>query len=420
MSYSKIILYKENADKEQFVIIYYKHANNALRHRTGVSVNTRNWDKKVTIVKPTDTSYKNKNEVIKNSHDLVEQIISDFVIENGIKPTSEYVKKELKLGRKLKKEKIEADIIECYDEFLGAKRIEFSSPDRSISSLKDYTSTKNALLDYIKVNGTVSLNNLNNQIWLSQFNTFLSKTRKEIIGYKFKTSAQNDKTRSKRFSVLKEFGKWLVKNKFLTTIETLNEFRIKPIKIKYYALSLEELKKIQNFRFINANYQKAIDILIVACHCGVRFSDAIRINKNRITNYEDTEILKMLSQKSKEKFEVPLTKKVKEILVKYDYNLNLMAGQKVNKYIHEALELVDGFKEEYEYGTEGDAKPIYKLVTFHTGRRTFITNLVNNNISLNAIMKMTGHKKISTLQGYINPDYPLMIENVKIFNDLQL
>jgi hypothetical protein len=310
MSYSKIILYKENADKEQFVIIYYKHANNALRHRTGVSVNTRNWDKKVTIVKPTDTSYKNKNEVIKNSHDLVEQIISDFVIENGIKPTSEYVKKELKLGRKLKKEKIEADIIECYDEFLGAKRIEFSSPDRSISSLKDYTSTKNALLDYIKVNGTVSLNNLNNQIWLSQFNTFLSKTRKEIIGYKFKTSAQNDKTRSKRFSVLKEFGKWLVKNKFLTTIETLNEFRIKPIKIKYYALSLEELKKIQNFRFINANYQKAIDILIVACHCGVRFSDAIRINKNRITNYEDTEILKMLSQKSKEKFEVPLTDKV--------------------------------------------------------------------------------------------------------------
>jgi integrase len=284
--------------------------------------------------------------------------------------------------------------------------------------LKDYTSTKNALLDYIKVNGTVSLNNLNNQIWLSQFNTFLSKTRKEIIGYKFKTSAQNDKTRSKRFSVLKEFGKWLVKNKFLTTIETLNEFRIKPIKIKYYALSLEELKKIQNFRFINANYQKAIDILIVACHCGVRFSDAIRINKNRITNYEDTEILKMISQKSKEKFEVPLTKKVKEILVKYDYNLNLMAGQKVNKYIHEALELVDGFKEEYEYGTEGDAKPIYKLVTFHTGRRTFITNLVNNNISLNAIMKMTGHKKISTLQGYINPDYPLMIENVKIFNDL--
>jgi integrase len=418
MSYSKIILYKENADKEQFVIIYYKHADNALRHRTGVSVNLKNWDKRVNIVKPTDTSHKNKNEVIKNSHDLVEQIISDFVIENGIKPTSEYVKKELKLGKKLKKEKIDADIIECYDEFLGAKRIEFSSPDRSISSLKDYTSTKNALLDYIKVNGTVSLNNLNNQIWLSQFNTFLSKTRKEIIGYKFKTSAQNDKTRSKRFSVLKEFGKWLVKNKFLTTIETLNEFRIKPIKIKYYALSLEELKKIQNFRFINANYQKAIDILIVACHCGVRFSDAIRINKNRITNYEDTEILKMISQKSKEKFEVPLTKKVKEILVKYDYNLNLMAGQKVNKYIHEALELVDGFKEEYEYGTEGDAKPIYKLVTFHTGRRTFITNLVNNNISLNAIMKMTGHKKISTLQGYINPDYPLMIENVKIFNDL--
>jgi hypothetical protein len=33
-------------------------------------------------------------------------------------------------------------------------------------------------------------------------------------------------------------------------------------------------------------------------------------------------------------------------------------------------------------------------------------------------MKMTGHKKISTLQEYINPDYELITENIKVFNDL--
>ena len=72
----------------------------------------------------------------------------------------------------------------------------------------------------------------------------------------------------------------------------------------------------------------------------------------------------------------------------------------------------------HPFGNDGDSKPIYEQITFHTARRTFITNLVNANISLNAIMKMTGHKKITTLQEYINSDYQLIKENIKIFNEI--
>lgn len=416
--YSKVSLYKENANKEKFVVVYYRHDGNALRRRTGITVQVKNWDKKTSNVKQADENYKKKNNTISDSLELIEQIITEYLEEYGIKPTSEYVKNELKLGRKLKKEKAEAAVIDCYADFLNYKRLEFSTPERSITSLKDYVSTQNALIDYTQLVGTINPINLNNRTWLNQFNSFLAAIRKDIPNYKFITSAQGEKTRAKRFSVLKEFGKWLVENKYLNSYEVLREYKIKVKKSKYYALSLEEIKEIQDFIFEKKTHQNAIDMFIVACHTGVRISDVGLIGKSKITQFGSTKMLRMDAFKTKERFEVPLTEKVIEILEKHNYKLSLMADAKVNHYIHEALEKIETFKKEYEYGANADAKPLFKLITFHTGRRTFITNLVNSNISINAIMKMTGHKKISTLQEYINPDYPLLIENVKIFNDL--
>jgi integrase len=418
MPYSTLNLYKENANKEKFVIVYYRHGGNPIRHRTGVTVNSKNWDKKVGKVKPADESFETKNQIIKNSHDLVEQIVNQFILQNGIKPTCDFVKKEIQSGRKLLKEKIEANIIECFNDFLAQKRIEFASPERSAASLKDYVSTRNALIDYSQVVGTISPNSLNNVVWLNQFNRFLASPRKHIKGYKYMTGVQNDKTRDKRFSVLRTFSTWLIENNYLSSAKNLLSYDIKVQRKKYYALSLTEIKTLQIYKFENVTYQKAIDLFIVACHTGVRIGDVSRINRARIHKHNETEILIMNNQKTKEQIEVPLTEKANEIIKKYDYNLRLMTDQKVNFYLHEALQNFECFKEDYEYGVDGDTKPKYKLITFHTGRRTFITNLVNNNINLNAIMKMTGHRKISTLQQYINPDYELIIDNVKIFNDL--
>jgi len=418
MPYSTINLYKENANKEKFVIIYYRHSGNPLRYRTGVTVNLKNWDRKVGKVKSSDESFESKNQIIRNSNELVEQIVNEFIIQNGVKPTSDFVKNEIQSGRKLRKEKIEANIIECFNDFLSQKRIEFASPERSKSSLKDYISTQNALIDYAKATGTINPNSLNNRVWLDQFNRFLASPRKPIKGYKYITSIQNDKTREKRFGILRTFSTWLIENGYLNSAKALLAYDIKVQRKKYYALSLPEIKALQNYKFESVVHQKVIDLFIIACHTGVRISDIARINKTRIHKNDEGEILIMNNQKTKETIEVPLTKKASEIIKKYNYNLKLMVDQKVNLYLHEALQNIECFNEEYEYGVEGDAKQKYKLITFHSGRRTFITNLVNNNINLNAVMKMTGHKKISTLQQYINPDYKLIVDHVKIFNEL--
>lgn len=418
MAYSSVKLYKKNKENKSFVIIYYRHDGAAIRQRTGVAVLQKNFDNKASKIKPSEPSYESYNEIVSNAHKLMEEIIVEFIKENGVKPTSEFVKTQLKTDRKIKKETLEANLLGCYQDFLNYKKIQFTSPEKSITSLRDYKSTQNALIDYSQIIGSCQPLDLKNKLWLEKFNNFLASPRPKIKGYKFKTSTQNDKTRSKRFGVLKNFGEWLIEEKFLNDIDALKKFKVKVQTKSYFTLNLENLKSIQEHKFESQPQQKAIDMFLVACHTGVRFGDIIRISKARIKKHNDTTILTLNNQKTKERIDVPLSKKVLEILEKYDYNLKLMSSQKTNHYIHNALKNIDVFLEDYEYGIEGDTLPKYKLVTFHTGRRTFITNLVNNNVNLNAIMKMTGHKKISTLQQYINPDYDLIMDNIKIFNDL--
>ena len=52
-------------------------------------------------------------------------------------------------------------------------------------------------------------------------------------------------------------------------------------------------------------------------------------------------------------------------------------------------------------GNKSIYKPRYELVSSHTGRRTFATLLAEKGISLEDIASATGHKNISTLQGYV-------------------
>jgi len=50
-------------------------------------------------------------------------------------------------------------------------------------------------------------------------------------------------------------------------------------------------------------------------------------------------------------------------------------------------------------------KPIYELVTLHTARRTFATNMHSLEVlSVNELMSLTGHESESALKTYLNID----------------
>ena len=418
MAHARITPYKLNSKNERHLIVYYQHQGTPVRHRTGVTVKDNLFNRKTQLVRSTDPEHSRKNKILKAQLSAIEETIDEFFSENNLLPSSAYVTEKIKSGLTQKREKLEADTVEIYHEFHSEKREEFLSSDKSKASLKDYGSTLSALRDFTKVNGKIRPRNLNDKLWLTRYNNFLASERPTVAGYKFITSPQNDKTRNKRFGTLKTFGNWLVERKYLKSTDVLKQFTVEVVKKPFLTLSLEEISHIQNRTFRSVPEQKAIDMFIVACHTGVRYSDVIRIRKSLVKGGGKEKFLEMSNHKTKEEIVVPLTRKVISILRKYDYNLHQMSDQKVNHYLHKALSSIPEFQEEQVSDVEGNTQPKYKLTTFHTGRRTFITNLVNKSVSVNAIMKMTGHKKIETLQKYINPNYQQIMDNVAIFENL--
>lgn len=417
MAFTAVVLYRTKTNTEKQLVIYYKNRT-ALRHSTFVSVKEKDFDKRAGRIKSSDSEHEIKNEIINRVQIVVEDLIVQYIAENGVKPDGAYIRKQLKLESDAVKMKSESELQDYYLQFLQEKTIFFDNPERSAQSLKDYRSTYNALLDYQRVVNSIPLNALVNKSWLEAFNQFLAKERPKIKDYTFLTDKQSSKTRHKRFICLKNFGNWLVMNGYLPQVDVLTKYKVRVEDNVHYALTLDEMKQLQVYPFERLTHQRAVDVFLFACHTGLRISDIFQVKKSMIKEKSGKFIMELKSQKTRERAEVPLSRFAVHILQKYAYNLKLYSAVKLNKYLHEALQALPVFNEYYVYGPKNEDAPKYEIITLHTGRRTFITNLVNNNINLNAIMKMTGHKKISTLQEYINPDYELIAENIQIFNAL--
>ncbi|RLC55008.1 MAG: site-specific integrase, partial [Chloroflexi bacterium] len=55
-----------------------------------------------------------------------------------------------------------------------------------------------------------------------------------------------------------------------------------------------------------------------------------------------------------------------------------------------------------------------KGATSHSGRRTFITNLANRGINAKILMRLAGHKHMSTTQRYIEVNDQMLKEAVEL------
>jgi hypothetical protein len=90
---------------------------------------------------------------------------------------------------------------------------------------------------------------------------------------------------------------------------------------------------------------------------------------------------------------------------------------KPNEDIKDALKFTELFNEPttiIDKNTETE-KLKYECISMHKGRDSFITNLVDHT-PLNTLMKYTGHSKLSTLQGYIDPNREIDTSLLQVFN----
>ena len=168
-------------------------------------------------------------------------------------------------------------------------------------------------------------------------------------------------------------------------------------------LNEEELNKIYKLDLRkNKRLERVRDLFMVECNTGVRYNDLMNISKENILK----ESIKIKVSKTGQTLNTLLLPITEKILKKYNYNLPKISNVNYNLYIKEVGELA-GINETITKDTRKSGKAIsfkrkkYELITTHTARRSFATNLYKRGYSPVQIMSITGHKKESTFLTYI-------------------
>ena len=169
-------------------------------------------------------------------------------------------------------------------------------------------------------------------------------------------------------------------------------------------LNETELQQLKNFDFKEFPYLDRVrDWFLLLAWTGSRFSDLDKIGKSDIKN----NMVTYRQKKTNTSVTIPLHPVVKEILQKYNYIMpESISNQKFNDYIKDACKLakidsIESFTRTVGGKLITDTKPKYELVSSHTCRRSFCTNMYLRGLDSLMIRSISGHKTEKSFLKYI-------------------
>lgn len=150
-------------------------------------------------------------------------------------------------------------------------------------------------------------------------------------------------------------------------------------------------------------------LFLLSCFTGLRFSDVLRLSKGSIQNDHIVLRASKTDKKSTKTLFIPLLNETKKILenINYDIDKIKLTNQSANRALTELLKQagIDSKIKEYSYSLNGERterdKYKHEVVTFHSGRDTFITNCLIANCEIMTVMSWSGHAKFDTFKKYV-------------------
>jgi len=181
---------------------------------------------------------------------------------------------------------------------------------------------------------------------------------------------------------------WMEKDPFIN-------FKIKLKVVDRAFLSEEELAAIQSKEFETVRLNQVRDVFLFSCFTGLAYADVLKLSPGHVSTGIDGEKWLFISRtKTDTPSRVPLLPIPLEIIGKYSSDpicmnknklLPVSSNQKMNAYLKEIAAICN----------------ITKELTFHIARHTFATTVtLNNNVPIESVSKMLGHKTIKTTQHY--------------------
>lgn len=274
-------------------------------------------------------------------------------------------------------------------------RITHDGKKLSAITVKGYLTTLNHLIQY---QGKTSLSINFDQIDLKFYKGFTNYMHEK--NYSTNTVGKNIK--NIKVFMKEAFKRGLTTNKFYED----EDFRVIEENTEQIYLTDEEILKLYNLELKdNERLDKVRDIFIIGCYTGLRFSDLSQIREEHFI--ADNTRLRIKTIKTGEIVEIPLHWAIKELHKKYNGKIpRSISNQKMNKYLKELCQIA-GINETVRLAkTKGGLRvdisyKKYELVTVHSARRSFSTNMYLAGVPSISIMKITGHRTEKAFMRYI-------------------
>lgn len=144
-----------------------------------------------------------------------------------------------------------------------------------------------------------------------------------------------------------------------------------------------DLKKIEAIvPDLNADYAKIAKMFLFSCYTGLRFSDAMNLEKMEIKKNDSGLGLYFSQRKTKELNYIPLLPEAVKLL------LEVKGLKYTNQYYNRTLKSI------------GEVAGIKTSITSHLARHTFATIGLNKGIKMEVMQSLLGHSNIKITQGY--------------------
>jgi site-specific recombinase XerD len=272
--------------------------------------------------------------------------------------------------------------------------------------------TPNKLLDFDRIN-IQFLENFQSFMFQHKFK-IKRGCKEEYLNYKKNYIA-------KQIKMLKQFinaaiEKCYVENFVFRSVKALTEdidsvFTDLNELQKFLGLSLEEESLLEKTR----------DAYVINCFLGLRFSDLSKTKPNLFSrqtiNGKLEIVFKGRALKTDKKVEFVVHPTAVKLLKKYNFQLPVLSENSYNESLkilalRAGLTGLETIRE--TRGTEKIFKevPKYSLISSHTGRRSFCTNMFMAGVPIQAIMSVSGHVTEKEFLKYINKSATVSINIV--------
>jgi integrase len=379
---------------------------------TGLQVPKGRWsDAKQEILATKEIHYKELNVKLKEFQAYIRKEYEDTKLnDTTILINPKWLKEHISMffNRETENEKINeklffSNFIDSFIEEAKTKRTKRGVPVKS-RTIQYYNTTLNKITAFESFIGV--------KLKLTEINLSFHE---KFIDYLENEEHLNDNTIGGFIDTVKQFCANADKKEITVCKDyKLTEFYSPSNKTKDIYLKDSEINTIYNTKYEQDYLDNTKDWFIIGLRTGFRISDFLKLEKN---NLDDGFIYK---ETFKTEFPViiPIHEQVQEILDKRNGEFpRKISDQKFNKYVKEVAEIAgiteptegakmvvkeiikDGKKKKISRKKFGNY-PKYELVSSHTCRRSFATNLYGK-IDTLTIMKITGHQSEKIFLDYI-------------------